>query len=203
MSSTANPVRAQRRTVLVAALALLVGCTQAKAKQATPPFDEQKRQDLLTVYNVLQGTLSDEANLGKLALFKKLTLDAPNDSVAKLMEKLADSADARGDELSALREKAPTVTGKPAHVSAVGSAVQSIAKDFGKTEMMSREGGFDIRFVLVQAQATRMVSATAMALAENDPSPARKAWLRKLSKEYEGYRGELVAYAGGVPVKPH
>jgi hypothetical protein len=190
------------RALAVVGLLLAGACTEAKAKQAAPPFDESKRQDLLTVYNVLQTTLADEANLGKLALFKKLTLDAPNDSVTKLMEKLADSADAHAEELEALREKAPALTGKPGHVSAVGSAVQNIAKDFGKTEMMSREGGFDIRFVLVQAQATRMVSATAMALAENDPNQARKVWLRKLSKEFEGYRAELVAYAGGVPVKP-
>jgi hypothetical protein len=190
------------RSLVVVGLLLVGACTEAKAKQAASPFDESKRQDLLTVYNVLQSTLSDEANLGKLALFKKLTLDAPNDSVTKLMEKLADSADAHADELEALREKAPAVTGKPGHVSAVGAAVQAIAKDFGKTEMMSREGGFDIRFVLVQAQATRMVSATAMALADNDPNQARKQWLRKLSKEFEGYRAELVAYAGGVPVKP-
>lgn len=195
--STATP----RRAFVALGLMLASSCTEAQAKP-TASFDETKRQDLLTVYGVLAGTLSDEANLGKLALFKKLTLDAPNDSVERLMHTLADSAEARAEELAALRAKAPAVTGKPGHVSAVGTAVQSFAKDLGKAEMTSREGGFDIRFVLVQSQATRMVSATALALAEHDPHSARKAWLRKLSKEYEGYRAELVRYAGGVALRP-
>jgi hypothetical protein len=62
--------------------------------------------------------------------------------------------------------------------------------------MLSRKGGFDVRFVLVQAQATRMVAAMAKAIVRFDPNPERKAWLKELAAEYEGYRGDLIRYIG-------
>ena len=60
--------------------------------------------------------------------------------------------------------------------------------------MLSRNGGFDVRFVLLQAQATRMVAAMATATARFDPNSERKKWLKSLANEYEGYRSDLIEY---------
>jgi hypothetical protein len=160
-------------------------------------LSESKRQNLLTGYQLLANTLSDEANLHKLEVVKKLTLDAPNDAVGKLMTGLSHVSEKRSKELEELRKRAPNVSGEPADKSPVGDAINDVAKDLGKSDMLSRNGGFDVRFVLVQAQATRMVAAMSTALARFDPDPKRKQWLNELAHDYEGYRGDLIAYLGG------
>jgi hypothetical protein len=58
--------------------------------------------------------------------------------------------------------------------------------------MLDWDGSFGIRFILLQAQATRMVAAIAMAAAELEPNPRRKKWLTDLAAEYEAIRDELV-----------
>jgi len=177
-----------------------LGCDQAQAPHADPQgaaLSPEAREDLLTGYTLLANTLDDESNLGKLELFKKLTLDAPNTSIAKLMDDLSHVAEVRAKELAELRRRAPEVTGKPEKRSPIGDAINETAQDFGKSDLMSRNGGFDVRFVLVQAQATRMVAAMSSALARFDPEPKRKAWLRDLARDYEGHRADLVAYLGG------
>ena len=183
--------------LLMAAALLALGCHRQTAAEGTTGLSEEKHQDLLVGYSMLADTLSDESKLGKLDVVKTLMLDAPNDAISKLMEKLSDASKQRGDELSKLRRQAPDVSDKPTKESPVGDAIKEIAKDFGKDEMLSRKGGFDVRFVLVQAQATRMVAAMAKATARFDPNPERKAWLKELAAEYEGYRGDLIKYLGG------
>ena len=155
-----------------------------------------RRQELLAGYELLADTLEDEAKLGKLEFFKKLTLDAPNKAIGKLMNGLSHVSEVRSKELEALRKRSPDLSGKPEQESLIGGAINDIAKDLGKSDMLSRNGGFDVRFVLVQAQATRMVSAISSALARFDPNPERKAWLRKLARDYEDYRADLVKYLG-------
>jgi hypothetical protein len=118
-----------------------------------------------------------------------------------MMKTLSEASKRRSEELPKLRHLQPSVTGKPTDDSLIGDAINAIAKDFGKDEMMSRAGGFDVRFVLIQAQATRMVAAMAKATARFDPNPERKAWLQRLAREYEGYRGDLIAYLGGAPAE--
>jgi hypothetical protein len=162
---------------------------------------ESQRQELLTGYALLAKTLSDESNLGKLEFLKKLMLDSPNDRIGKLMDGLSNVSKIRADELEDLRKLAPDVSDEPARTSPMGEAINDIAKDFGKSDMLSRDGGFDVRFVLVQAQATRMVASMASALARFDPQPKRKEWLQRIARDYEDYRGDLVKYLGGVPAE--
>ena len=66
-----------------------------------------------------------------------------------------------------------------------------MAKDAGKEEMLG-DSDFDLRFMLLQAQATRMVSAMALAIAEYEPNAERKKWLGEVSREYEGYRDDII-----------
>jgi len=161
-------------------------------------LSESRRQQLLIGYDLLAKALDDEARLDTLKVVKKVTLDGPNDAIAKLMERLSDASEKRIEELERLRALRPRVSDSP-EPNPVGEAIREVATDYGKAEMMSRDGGFDVRFVLVQAQATRMVAAIATALARFDPEPRRKQWLKQVARDYEGYRSELIEYLGGKP----
>lgn len=167
------------------------------ASDATAGVSEQTREDLLIGYTLLADTLAEESRLGTLDFFKTLMFDAPNDAIGKIMKTLSDTSKQRASELSKLRRLAPDVSQKPTKDSPIGEAITAVAKEFGKSEMLSRSGGFDVRFVLVQAQATRMVAAMATATARFDPNAERKTWLRHLAAEYERYRGDLIQYLGG------
>ena len=177
-----------------AVLLALIGCDRQPAEEATPKSTAPVREDLLIGYGLLADTLSDESHLGTLDLFKTLTLNAPNDAIAKMMQTLSEASTRRADELSKLRHLAPDVSDNPTQASPIGDAITAVAKEFGKSEMLSRNGGFDVRFVLLQAQATRMVAAMATAIARFEPNPQRKKWLKSLANEYEGYRGDLIKY---------
>ena len=177
-----------------AVLLALVGCDRQPAEEARHKSTGPVREDLLIGYGLLADTLSDESHLGTLDLFKTLTLNAPNDAIAKMMQTLSEASTRRADELSKLRHLAPDVSGAPTQASAIGDAITAVAKEFGKSEMLSRNGGFDVRFVLLQAQATRMVAAMATAIARFEPNPQRKKWLKSIATEYEGYRGDLIKY---------
>jgi hypothetical protein len=180
--------------LFAAALLMSVSCVPRSPPVASAGLSASRQQDLLIGYGLLADTLADESRLGTLDLFKTLMLDAPNDAIAQLMKTLSDASKQRAAELSKLRRLTPNVSGKPAEDSAIGDAITAVAKEFGKSEMLSRSGGFDVRFVLVQAQATRMVAAMATATARFDPNPERKTWLKSLASEYEGYRGDLIKY---------
>jgi hypothetical protein len=189
--------RARPFLLLGPLVAALVGCHPRPAAETTTPLSVRTHEDLLIGYSLLADTLKDESRLGTLDFFKSLTLDAPNDAIAKLMKTLSDASKHRAVELSRLRQLLPKVSGKPTQESPIGDAISAVAKEFGKSEMLSRDGGFDVRFVLVQAQATRMVAAMATATARFDPNQERKVWLREVASEYEGYRGDLIRYLGG------
>jgi acyl-CoA reductase-like NAD-dependent aldehyde dehydrogenase len=45
---------------------------------------------------------------------------------------------------------------------------------------------------ILQAQATRMVSAMAAAIAKFEPNAERKKWFLKVSTEYEDHRDDLI-----------
>jgi hypothetical protein len=177
-----------------AMLLALVGCDRRPAEDAIPKSTTPVREDLLIGYGLLADTLSDESHLRTLDLFKKLTLNASNDAIAKMMQTLSEASTLRADELSKLRHLAPDVSDNPTQPSPIGDAITDVAKEFGKSEMLSRSGGFDVRFVLLQAQATRMVAAMATAIARFEPNPQRKKWLKSIANEYEGYRGDLIKY---------
>ncbi len=170
---------------------LLGGLACGSADRPAPAGHE----DLLTGYDLLADVLSDESQLGALVFLKKLTLRAPVEDVEAIAGKLGAASKRRSAELEELRSLVPVVSGAPAVRSPLGEAITRLAKEAGTDELLDRDLGFSLRFVLLQAQATRMVAAMALATAESDPNPnpKRKAWLGELAEEYEGYREELVA----------
>ncbi len=149
-------------------------------------------QGLLTAYVLLANTLSEESKLGALGFLKTITFHRPVPEVDEIMDRLSDISSDRLDELETLRSLSPDVSMGPKYMDPIGEAITSNATDAGMDEMLDFGGSFGIRFVFLQAQATRMVGAIAMAAAEIEPNQRRKKWLTDLAKEYESLRNELV-----------
>lgn len=173
----------------------VTGCP-ASDKEPTPnpkpAASAVVNQGLLTAYVLLEDTLSQEAKLGALGFLKRITFSRPVPEIDEIMNRLSDISKARLGELEELRQIAPDVSADPTHLDPIGEAITSNATQAGMDEMLDREGSFGIRFVLLQAQATRMVSAISMAAAEIETNARRKRWLTNLAEEFESIRDELV-----------
>jgi hypothetical protein len=149
-------------------------------------------QGLLTAYVLLEETLSQESKLGALGFLKKITFREPVPEIDDIMSRLSDVSSERLDELELLRALSPDVSAGPDYMDPIGEAITSNATDSGMDEMLDWDGSFGIRFILLQAQATRMVGAIAIAAADIEPNQRRKKWLGDLAAEYEAIRDELV-----------
>ncbi len=179
--------------VVVAVLVPVGGCSllQLGAKPA-PERESKQRGELVMGYGLLADTLSDESGLKKLKFLKTITLRGPARQVGEIMDRLATVSQKRSAELEKLRRLVPDVSGKPQTSSPVGDAITAVAEDLGTEEMLSRKGGFNTRFLVLQAQATRMVAAMSTAISRFDPNAERVKWLLSVASEYEGIRNELI-----------
>jgi hypothetical protein len=167
-----------------------VGCDQHE-KSEPAPSASTAHQDLLMGYELLANTLADESKLNALEILKTLTLSGPVEEVRTTMDVLSKACKQRAKELEDLRKLAPDVTAEPATRSPIGDAITSVATEAGKDEMLG-DSAFDLRFMLLQAQATRMISAMASAIAKYEPNAKRQKWLLEVAGEYEGYRDDIV-----------
>ena len=194
---------ARRRRGRLSVVALLLfsfataGCSTLSqwTGQETMPQPENKSdrvKQLEIGYDLLNTTLSGESELKWLLLFKKVTLKEPQRKVREMLQTIQKASAKRVKELASLRKLSPDVTGKPAP-SLIGDAIQKAATDEGTKEMIFSDGSFNIRFVFLQAQATRMISVIAKQTALIDTNTGRQKWLNRVSEEYEGYRNDLVA----------
>ncbi len=178
---------------ILTACALLAGAGCDRLQSSAPkPASSSAHEDLLMGYSLLADTLADESHLRALKILKKLTFQGPVEEVGKAMDTLAKASKTRNKELKDLRRLAPDVTGEPATHSPIGDAIQAVAKDVGTQEMLDRHGAFNLRFMILQTQATRMVAAMATAIAEHEPNAERKKWLGEVATEYEGYRNQIL-----------
>lgn len=169
--------------------------TNEMATATTTILQYSHHQDLLMGYTLLDDTLKDEGMLRALKVMKRLTLRFTADEVSETMDRISASAKRRRSELRELRSShSPDVQGKPTSTSPIGDAIKAMAKDAGTGEMLSRSIAFNVRFAVLQAQATRMVSAIAKAVAAYEVSDERKAWLMEVAVEYEAYRDEIVEH---------
>ncbi len=151
----------------------------------------ERVKELEVGYDLLNTTLAGEAELKWLLLFKKVTLKEPTKRVKALLQEIQQASEKRAEEIVKLRKLHPIVSGKPAP-SIIGDAIQKSATDEGTREMIFSDGSFNIRFVFLQAQATRMISVIAKQTALIDTNPKRQEWLNEVSKQYEGLRNQLV-----------
>ena len=168
----------------VVLVTVLAGGSPARAAQS-------QQDERLVGYNLLAESLSGEASLNWLYLMREVTLKGPQKEVGRLMKRISKISKQRAEELEGLRKLAPDVTASPPP-SPLGDAIQNAAKGLGTKEMIFSDKSFDMRFLLLQAQATRMIAVIAEETAKIDPNERRKAWLDELSKEYEALREEIV-----------
>ena len=182
-------VRTSAMTVL--ALVAVGGVGDVLGEAGVARAETRTQENLEVGYSLLESSLGDESQLKWLLLMRKLTLHKPPAEIASIMEKISQTSKSRAAEISKLRELEPDVTVEPSS-SPVGDAIQASAKAVGMHEMVFPDGAFNIRFLFLQAQATRMIAVIAAETAKLDPNEERSKWLRKLSKEYEGLRDELV-----------
>mgnify|MGYP000079512392 CR=1 FL=1 len=184
---------------LLLVTAILVDVVAAQAA-------ENDHRDSLIGYKLLAQSLSDESSIGWLKFMREITLHGPAKEVADLMGRISKVSKQRGAQLGKLRKLRPDVTGNPPP-SPFGDAIQASAKGLGTYEMIFSDGTFDTRFMLLQAQAMRMVAVIADQTAKVDSNEERKTWLGEVSREYEALREEIVevmegCQAGGAASSP-
>ena len=182
-------VRNSAMTVL--ALVAVGGVGDVLGEAGVARAETRTQKNLEVGYSLLESSLGDESQLKWLLLMRKLTLHKPPAEIASIMERISQTSKSRAAEISKLRKLEPDVSAEPSS-SPVGDAIQASAKAVGMHEMVFPDGAFNIRFLFLQAQATRMIAVIAAETAKLDPNEERSKWLRKLSKEYEGLRDELV-----------
>lgn len=148
--------------------------------------------ELRVAYALLADSLGSEADMKWLLWLRELTLQGPAKEVERLMTLLSESSKKREAELEKLRKLAPDVSGEPPP-SPIGNAIQGAAEWEGTKEMLFPDGQFGMRFMFLQAQATRMISVIAAQAAEIDPNAERKKWAQAVAKQYADYREQLVS----------
>lgn len=190
--SEAWGLRALRSSIVaVLAVVIVAGVGDVLGETGVARAETRTQENLEVGYSLLESSLGDESELKWLLLMRKLTLHKPPAEIASIMEKISQTSKTRAAEISKLRKLDPDVSAEPSS-SPVGDAIQASAKAMGMHEMVFPDGAFNIRFLFLQAQATRMVAVIAAETAELDPNKERSKWLRKLAKEFEGLRDELV-----------
>ena len=174
---------------------VLIACSVAPTPASRAENQKTGSRDLLIAYAILAETLSDESKLKWLGLLKRVTFSRTAPEVEDLLKRISASASRRSDELKELRKLPPDVSMKPEGTDPIGDAITAMAKAAGTSEMLKGDA-FGLRFVVLQAQATRMVAAIAKAAAQSETQPRRKVWLKEVATEYEGLREELLKVLG-------
>ena len=182
-------------TGLLSAVILLSSISAARADP-----DREPTEQLRIGYSLLESTLSAESHVKYLGWLRDVEFQRPLPEVEKLLKAISELSAKRAAELPELRKLSPVATGKPPP-SPIGDAIQAAAEKAGTREMLFPDGQFAMRFVFLQAQATRMATVIAQQTAKLDPNAERSAWLTKVAKEFEDLRERLVHSVEGC--KPH
>ena len=173
-------------------IALTLSTSESHASSDTLSDSDQKSLEI--AFALLENSLDAESELKWLIVFKKLTFHGPAERVEVVMKKIQKASSARSKELQTMRKLAPSVTGAPPP-SPMGDAIEAAAQEAGTEELLFSSGVFNIRFLFLQAQATRMISVVAQQAAKVDPNGKRSQWLSDVSDQFEGYRDDLVEIA--------
>lgn len=176
--------------VLVSAL----GC--AFVAPARAERDEKAQESLLIGYDLLAQYLDAEAHLRYLSWLRELTLQGTAKEIERIMTEIYEGSSQRSDELEKLRTLSPRATAKPPP-SPIGSAIQSAAQWDGTKDLLFPDGRFGMRFVVLQAQGTRMLAVIAQETAKIDPNDERKKWLEAVARQFNGLREQLLKAVEG------
>ena len=173
--------------LLLGAAVLLLSAGEVRAGNS----EKQPTDDLLTGYSLLASSISSESQMKYLLWLREITLQGPGAQVEGLMKEIYEASSDRSKELEELRKLSPPTTAEPPP-SPIGTAIQDSAAWAGTKEMLFPGGQFGMRFVFLQAQATRMITVIAEQTAKIEPNSRRKKWLEEVAKQYADFREELV-----------
>ena len=178
---------------------------------------EQKRREndhreLLIGYKLLYTTLRKESMLEVLYWWRTLTLRGPPKKLKGLWTSIYRVSKKKSRELKDLWMLQPTITIRDAPESAMRDSLAQKVEDSSKAELLlltkprsdeqkssihehnSNDNNWEARFVLIQAQATRMIVSIARSIQKFESNERRTEWLEKVAQEYERLRDMLVEY---------
>ena len=147
--------RIKKATVFLTFIFLAVvsfSATESRASSDALSAADQKSLEI--AFSLLANSLDAESELKWLVIFKKMTFHGPAKKVEAVMNKIQKASETRYEELQALRKLEPSVTGSPPP-SPMGDAIEAAAQEAGTEELLFASGVFNIRFLFLQAQATR------------------------------------------------
>ena len=165
--------------------------------------NSSEHDQLLIGYKLLHHTLKKESQLKYLHLLRDATFRGPKGSLKFIMTTVHQTSKTRFHELEDLFvDESPKILLKDTPKSAMSKSIQenvekSSTKELVPLPFSSSSSSlprlqWGLRFIFVQAQATRMVVALATSLSKFEANKERKQWLYELADEFEGIRETLV-----------
>ena len=147
-----------------------------------------------------------------------VTFRGPEDEVKEIMTTIYNTSKKRMIELERLWKIPydPIIQIENTPISLIGDSIQADVEYSSTIEMLSISmlsssssssststtkspwKTWDIRFFLIQAQATRMVSGVATSIRKFERNDERRKWLIELAEEYEKIREDLVSLMSGA-----
>ncbi len=171
---------------------------------SSPTIAEVEHNELLVGYKILHHTLKKESQLKFLHWLRDATFRGPKGSLKSALTTVYKTSTTRFKELEHLFvDESPIIRLKDAPKSAIGDSIQDDVEKTSTGELVPLPFSssspssvphlqWGVRFVLIQAQATRMVVALSTSLMKFETNPGRKQWLTQLADEFEGIRETLV-----------
>jgi len=165
---------------------------------------ESSNQELLVGYKMLHHTLKKEAQLKYLHWLREATFRGPKGSLKSVMTTIYKTSKSRKGELEALwKEYEPIILLQDAPYSAMSDSIQDDVEKASLGELIrlpsiKKKGvprlEWGVRFMFIQAQATRIIVALSTSLKKLEENEERKQWLTNLADEYEGIRESVVDF---------
>lgn len=164
--------------------------------------------EMIIGYKILHHTLRKESQLKYLHWLRKATLKGPKGPLKNVMTTIYRTSEARIQEFDELLQyRFPPINIREAPPSKMGDSIQWEVESSSKAELIplpfrsSSPSDWGVRFLLIQAQATRMVVALSTSLKKFETNPDRLEWLTTLETEYELIRERIVELVGNKLVE--
>jgi hypothetical protein len=177
--------------ILVAAVIFLSGCAATTTKPPEPaPVTAQDQRFAIRNqgYSLLYDLLSDQQNASKLLIVKKENADlgALVKEISRVSKEAVQGMEAFAKADSHLHLKMP---GLPL----VEQQTRELIAKTKTKELLSKGGEkFEVRFVLAQAEALTYGAHLAAATIGNETDPKRRAFLSKISEDYQQLHQRII-----------
>lgn len=138
-------------------------------------------------YSMLRLFLQDEQYLTAIRRAKSvINLDTTSDSVADLVDEIADVSESALAELDNYSDVPPAIRFVSLDKDSIAFSVfDDLRFSTGKTLLLDGEQ-FEKNILMSQIQVLPVIAQLAAELADNETSSQRKLWLEQLNKKYSG-----------------